>query len=268
METLTFHEPSVNVQIENKGTYEIVVNDAQELVIWIHAQIHAIVVVHVSSRDIKIKLHLDDYAFANVLYKFDDECVIEEQTYLQKGANLVLAYYHLHTRSAIHKLQYFLQGFESRIELITSSVTSGIHHYDIECIHEVGLSSSYMENYAIVNEGADYLMQANGIIKQGSKGSKSHQSTRVLTSSDKQNSKVTPLLFIDENDVEASHAASVGQINEDHLYYLQTRGLSKSEAIGLLTLSYVLPILKVVEGDDEIKQKLSLEIEEKVGLSC
>ena len=33
-------------------------------------------------------------------------------------------------------------------------------------------------------------------------------------------------LYIDEYDVKASHEASVGKIDEDHLYYLMSRGLS------------------------------------------
>ena len=126
---------------------------------------------------------------------------------------------------------------------------------------------SMMENYAISKESGNYTITASGKILKGAYGSKSHQSTRVLTMGEKQNASVTPLLLIDENDVEASHACAVGAMNEDHLYYLKTRGLNDTQALGLLTLSYVLPLLRIVEGSsfEEIIEK---EIESKVGLSC
>ena len=45
-------------------------------------------------------------------------------------------------------------------------------------------------------------------------------------------------LHIDENDVEAAHSCSVGSVNLDHLYYLQTRGFSYEQAKSLLIKSY------------------------------
>ena len=74
-----------------------------------------------------------------------------------------------------------------------------------------------------------------------------------------------PVLLIDENEVKASHATTLGQPDENQLYYLQTRGLSRSQALGLLTLGYLLPISELFDNE-EIKEKLKNEIEKKVGL--
>ena len=56
-------------------------------------------------------------------------------------------------------------------------------------------------------------------------------------------------------------------MNEDHLYYLKTRGLNDTQALGLLTLSYVLPLLRIIE-DSSFEETIEKEIESKVGLSC
>ena len=77
--------------------------------------------------------------------------------------------------------------------------------------------------------------------------------------------KRQPLLLIDENDVKASHATTLGQPDENQLYYLQTRGLSRKQALGLLTVGYIMPITELFE-DETINQKLKNEIEMKVGL--
>ena len=39
-----------------------------------------------------------------------------------------------------------------------------------------------------------------------------------------------PILLIDEDDVKAGHAASVGQVNAEQVHYLMSRGITKEEA--------------------------------------
>ena len=122
-----------------------------------------------------------------------------------------------------------------------------------------------MEINAFVKDKASFCMEATGKIEKGAHDSASHQTTRVLTMSEKHNSEVHPVLLIDENEVKASHATTLGQPDENQLYYLQTRGLSRSQALGLLTLGYLLPISELFDNE-EIKEKLKNEIEKKVGL--
>ena len=62
-----------------------------------------------------------------------------------------------------------------------------------------------------------------------------------------------PILKIDENSIEASHAAVVGKINDEHLFYLVSRGLSEAEAKELITLGYLKPILKGFQ-DEEVAE--------------
>jgi Fe-S cluster assembly protein SufD len=66
------------------------------------------------------------------------------------------------------------------------------------------------------------------------------------------------VLNIDENEVKASHAATVGKLNESHLFYLMSRGLTKEEARRLVTLGYLKPIVSYFEGDvkDEIDRAI------------
>ena len=73
-------------------------------------------------------------------------------------------------------------------------------------------------------------------------------------------------LLIDENDVQASHATTMGQIDENQLYYLQTRGLTKTQALGLITIGYLLPIASSLD-DETLQEELSAKVEKKVGLA-
>ena len=43
-------------------------------------------------------------------------------------------------------------------------------------------------------------------------------------------------------------------MNEEHLYYLESRGLTKKQAMHLITMGYLLPAFKMVNNDGLIKQ--------------
>jgi Fe-S cluster assembly protein SufD len=52
----------------------------------------------------------------------------------------------------------------------------------------------------------------------------------------------------------------VGRVNEEHLYYLQSRGLSKQEAKRIITLGYLQPIIAYFT-DESIQAQLSSQID-------
>ena len=145
----------------------------------------------------------------------------------------------------------------------TTVCLAGEKHWQLEVNHRHSHTDGLMKNFAVVKEAGDYVMRASGRIVKGAYASQSHQSSRVLTMASKQQSEVLPILYIDENDVKASHATTLGQPDENQLYYLQSRGLSRQAALGLLTLGYLLPINDVLNEPTWLEQ-LQREIEEKV----
>ena len=122
-----------------------------------------------------------------------------------------------------------------------------------------------MKNFSVLLDKGQYEMVANGNIKKGCVEAQSHQATRVLTLGQGHKTKVIPLLLIDENDVKASHALTIGQPDEDQLYYLQSRGLTTKQAVGLLSVGYFLPVIELIDNEEE-KVQLRQEMESKVGL--
>jgi Fe-S cluster assembly protein SufD len=136
---------------------------------------------------------------------------------------------------------------------------------DMEVRHNAPHTNGQMKNFAVLFDYGQYQMVADGNIKKGCFDAQSHQATRVLTLGQGHKTKVIPLLLIDENDVKASHALTIGQPDADQLYYLQSRGLSTKQAVGLLSVGYFLPVIDMVE-DEELKENLRQEMESKVGL--
>ena len=83
--------------------------------------------------------------------------------------------------------------------------------------------------------------------------------------SDQARSDANPILLIDENDVTAGHAASIGQVDPEDMYYLMSRGLDKATAERLVVRGFLgsviveIPVKEVraemIETIDEILAK-------------
>lgn len=184
---------------------------------------------------------------------------------VRKGATMHFGYCDLECgqRQVTGHIQLLEEG--ANVDMRSVSISQDRKCYDICIEHLAPHTSGEMQHYALVEDTGSYVMNACGKIIKGAYNSVSHQATRVLTLSEEHHSSVTPTLLIDENDVKASHAMTLGQPDENQLYYLQTRGLSRKEALGLLSIGYLLPIVAYVNDADK-QQELKNEIEKRVGL--
>ena len=73
----------------------------------------------------------------------------------------------------------------------------------------------------------------------------------------------TQSFSIDEDDVQAGHAASIGRVDPMQLYYLQSRGIQKDEAERLIIHGFLAPVVTQlpIEG---VKKQLTEVIERKI----
>ena len=76
-----------------------------------------------------------------------------------------------------------------------------------------------------------------------------------------------PLLLCKEDNVVGNHAASAGQIDQNKLFYLMSRGLSESEATEMIVMGFVEPFTKELpmEYAVELNRLISYEMEGSVG---
>lgn len=102
-------------------------------------------------------------------------------------------------------------------------------------------SKSYINNNVVCLNDASFELDIIGNIKKGAKKSVCKQTSNCLTFESPKLAKVLPVLNIDENDVEAKHALSSGTLDEEVLFYMNSRGLDKKDALALILVSYLLP---------------------------
>lgn len=132
--------------------------------------------------------------------------------------------------------------------------------FDISVNHVAPMTYARMDNYGVCKDDGKLVFSGVSTINNGAKGSKTHQNSKIMVFDKLSNGIAKPILKIDENDIEASHAAVVGKINDDHLFYLTSRGLTESAAKELITFGYLKPIMNGFIEED-IKQEISSLIE-------
>lgn len=138
----------------------------------------------------------------------------------------------------------------------TQNFTTSIVHFGKN-------TEGYILKHGVMKDAATSIFNGIGKIEHGASKSNAEQESRVLMLSEKARGDANPILLIDEDDVTAGHAASVGRVDPLQLYYLMSRGIPKTEAERLVIHGFLAPVVNAlhIEG---VKKQLTSVIERKV----
>jgi Fe-S cluster assembly protein SufD len=197
----------------------------------------------------------------------DESIQFDERWTLKRNSNVLLAVGELTAGSHTKIVNYDLAEEGATINVRGATLVQSKLEAILTANHIKGNTYAEINTYGIVLKECTLKLDVVGVIKAKAKNSKTHQTSRVMNFDTKPNTSVNPQLIIDENDVEASHAASVGQPDVLQVYYLQSRGMSRSESLKLISLGYLMPIVDVIENE-VVKEALREAVINKVTESC
>lgn len=129
--------------------------------------------------------------------------------------------------------------------------------------HNQKHTRSNINNSMISNLNSNLKYSVNGHIFKGNEYSSCNQSNKGIILNDKGIIEVIPQLYIDEYNVEASHGAAIGQVDEEQLYYLLSRGLTEQESRSLIISGYTKPFINKIQ-DEDIKNMVERQILKKI----
>lgn len=125
-------------------------------------------------------------------------------------------------------------------------------------------SDSDMITRAVMRDEATAIFNGITKIEHGATHANGEQTERVLMLSPRARGDANPILLIDEDEVTAGHAASVGQVNKDQVYYMMSRGLSRDEAEKLIIYGFLEPVVSMIPIK-KVEEQLKLLVERKLG---
>ena len=223
--------------------------------------------------DAKFIKNIEILENSNILRYVDNQSNIEvktnivENVQIKRDSSVKCAYVELSNNSIDTNINYALieENANATVRLAALARGEEKKHLTLSLVHEAPYTTGIMDNYGVVKNKANLIIDGIGTIKKGNRQSNSHQTNKIIVFDEGCNAKANPYLYIDEYDVKASHGASVGKIDEEHLYYLQSRGLSKEDAMHLVTYGYFIPVLEFIDND-ELKELFDETLREKVGI--
>ena len=98
--------------------------------------------------------------------------------------------------------------------------------------------SSHQLHKCIVGGGAHAVFNGKVMVREGAQRTDAQQSNRNLLLTAKAHIDTKPQLEIFASDVKCTHGATIGQLDSEEVFYLQSRGLTEAAARNLLTYAF------------------------------
>jgi Fe-S cluster assembly scaffold protein SufB len=92
--------------------------------------------------------------------------------------------------------------------------------------------------------------------KNGAVGAKGAEQEEVLLLSEQAVNKTVPLILCAEEDVEGSHGASIGRVDEKHIFYMQSRGIPEEKITELMAQSKIAQVVNKIDNEQTVKRIL------------
>lgn len=138
-----------------------------------------------------------------------------------------------------------------------------IQNFTTKVVHFGKHTEGHILKHGVMKDKASSIFNGIGKIEHGATKSNAQQESRVLMLSPEARGDANPILLIDEDDVMAGHAASVGRVDPVQLYYIMSRGISKEEAERLIIHGFLAPVVNELNSEG-VKNQLREVIERKV----
>lgn len=198
------------------------------------------VITIILDKDLTINYDLNDGEYKFLIFNNSSSDLTFKEKGSIKNSDVTINFLELNNNNLIHNEEIEVYR-GSHLTVNTTYLGVNNKKVDFNLINKERDSSVDISNNVVCFNDADFTMNVVGKIVNGAINSKCHQKSRCLTFESPKQSKILPVLLIDENDVEASHSLSSGTIDEDVLFYMNSRGLNKKEALSLLLYSYLMP---------------------------
>lgn len=157
----------------------------------------------------------------------------------------------------------------ARGEVLSIAFAGKGQHQDAgaKMIHAAPNTSSSIVSKSISKDSGRSSYRGLVQIHEGARNARSNVECDALLLDDSAKTDTYPYIQIDEKTAHVGHEASVSKLNDEQIFYLQSRGLEEDEAAALIVRGFLEPIAKELplEYAVELNRLIELEMEGSVG---
>ena len=144
---------------------------------------------------------------------------------------------------------------KSKINYIFKTIRTSKEKYDITVYHNQSNTESYIKNNGVALKDGKIKFNVSSFVPNGNKECQVDQVNRIINLT-KNKCEIDPNLYIDEYDVNASHSALIGKFSDEEMFYLESRGINKTDALKLLIKGFILSNIEIEELKNQINEKI------------
>ena len=130
-------------------------------------------------------------------------------------------------------------------------------------LHSRPHCKSHQKIKNILLEKSKGIFQGKVLVSNAAQKTDAYQLSKGLILDDKSEFSTKPELEIYADDVKCSHGSTSGNIDQDAVYYLMTRGLSKKEATKLIIKGFLNDVVSEIE-DPQVKKLIDEHLEKNI----
>jgi Fe-S cluster assembly protein SufD len=210
---------------------------------------------------------LDHYKMQNL----NNDSTLVNATYIKQGANSNVSTNAISLNGGLIRNNTFvrLAGQGSHADILGIYLMDRKQHVDNQVFvdHQVPNCTSNEMFKGILDEEASGVFKGHILVRQDAQNTNAFQNNKNILLTDTASIDSKPFLEIYADDVKCSHGATVGQLDEDAMFYLRQRGITESNARMLLMYAFAAEVSNKItidalrdRIDDMIKKRLRGEL--------
>ena len=167
-----------------------------------------------------------------------------------------------------NNLRYFHKGEQILSTLKGVTILEGKQHVDHSTLvhHSQPNCESHQDYKGIFSERSEGIFNGQILVDKIAQKTNAFQQNNNVLLDDKATVNSKPQLEIFADDVKCSHGCTIGQMDEEALFYLRTRGIPKKEAKALMTYAFANNVLESVQLPS-LKKRINGQIARKLGVN-
>lgn len=173
-----------------------------------------------------------------------------EQVYQEYDSNFKINTFTLNGKLVRNNLNILVDGKNCETYLNGAIITKDAQHIDNHTFVHHKISNCYSnENYKyVLADKSTGVFNGKVVVKKDAQQINAYQNNANILTSDLAAINSKPELEIYADDVKCSHGSTTGQLDEEALFYLQSRGISKKNATQILVHAFLGEIIEEINN--------------------
>jgi Fe-S cluster assembly protein SufD len=158
-----------------------------------------------------------------------------------------------------------LNGDSSESQIVGAFFGHNDQHFDVNARvwHQAEHTTADLVTRGVLDDTARSVYEGVQDVGHDAWDTNSYQRENTLMLSDDSEADASPKLIINNHDTEASHSATVGQVDREDLLYLTSRSISERDARNMLVEGFFVPVLEEI-AVDELGNDLESQIADRL----